>query len=73
MAYSISPRAAMLTSRPLSLIMQPTHPISRFLWVGGSPYISPSWYPGQPGTANAMANRAKTLAGRNIRAPQRRA
>jgi hypothetical protein len=70
--YSIAIRGSMITARPLTNVLQPMHPTSRFLWVGQRPYVPPTWYPNQPGTANAMANRAKTLAGRNIRDPQRR-
>ena len=71
--YSISVRATGIITRPLSILSFPSHPLSRFQWVNLPPYVSPDWYPGKPGTANAMANQGKTLAGRNIRAPQRRA
>ena len=45
MTYTIRGRGNAITARPLSNILQPMNPTSRFLWVGGRPYVSPSFSP----------------------------
>ena len=64
-----------LTSRGVGLYINlnqyAVHPTSRFLYTQLPPYVSPTWYPGQPTGLNNMATKAKPVPRGNFRPPQR--
>jgi hypothetical protein len=52
---TIQIRAVGIATRPLPIILQPTHPCARYLWIQKPPYISPSF----AGPASTLATQGK--------------
>jgi hypothetical protein len=57
-----------ITTRPLYMILQPTHPCSRYLWINKPTYVPPNYI----GPASTMASKGKPVSRGVYRAPLRR-